>query len=484
MGDNSVLKNHFMKVNRAVVAIIWVIVCYLFVLKITGKYDDYITPIFLFAVSAVATVFSLRKIFTRTTAGILLVSLIMSNILVGYLGSGSSQATSMILVLCIASLYLDRTILLSMGGGLVLFYTVANLIRPIFKGNMVSDFTLMGLTMLILFFVTHWGSNLIAASAKNETKAKELITELESAMEAIKSNTFALDKDIETCNNNVETVHQITNSVSSAIQSMTGDVVSQTESANHINNMMGDANNQISEINEISKQMKKVSIKSNQVVSDGSNKISQMSNQMKIINDAVNKSYTTVKELNDSMEMVTNFLSGITQIAEQTNLLALNAAIEAARAGESGKGFAVVADEIRKLAEQSSSTAKQINKIITEVSEKTEAVLEDVNSGNVATQEGEAIVGQVNESFERIQSSFSDIDECISKEFSRVENVTSLLTLIRDEAERIASISESNSASTEELMATTQEQNASVESIYNLIQGIKESSSNLRSILK
>jgi methyl-accepting chemotaxis protein len=66
-----------------------------------------------------------------------------------------------------------------------------------------------------------------------------------------------------------------------------------------------------------------------------------------------------------SSEMA-NFVQVINDIADKVNLLSLNAAIEAARAGDAGRGFAVVADEISKLADATTSNAKEIENIIKE----------------------------------------------------------------------------------------------------------------------
>jgi len=80
--------------------------------------------------------------------------------------------------------------------------------------------------------------------------------------------------------------------------------------------------------------------------------------------ESLNVMNQSLKQIIESSKDISNSANLITDISDRINLLSLNAAIEAARAGDYGRGFAVVADEISKLADQTSSTIKNIESLI------------------------------------------------------------------------------------------------------------------------
>ncbi|HBD95174.1 MAG: hypothetical protein A2015_04785 [Spirochaetes bacterium GWF1_31_7] len=98
----------------------------------------------------------------------------------------------------------------------------------------------------------------------------------------------------------------------------------------------------------------------------------------------------SISEISETGKKVQNIVKIISDIADRTNLLSMNASIEAAHAGEQGKGFAVVASEIRKLSQNTASSAKMISSLIDEISDKIingEEIFKDLSSTFTAMHE-------------------------------------------------------------------------------------------------
>lgn len=218
-------------------------------------------------------------------------------------------------------------------------------------------------------------------------------------------------------------------------------------------------------------------------IEEGTEKISELVEHNKVISNAVGSARATVNELNKSMESVNRALEEILDIAEQTNMLALNAAIEAARAGKQGRGFAVVADEIRKLAEQSKNTADNINRIIQELTERSNDTLKRVYEGDEAVREGNVILESIADFFSKMSASVAETNRKLLEGLEGTKKITEIFIEIQQQVENVASISEENAASTEEVLATLEDQNNSIVQVQESMEEIAKLSKELRDLV-
>lgn len=98
------------------------------------------------------------------------------------------------------------------------------------------------------------------------------------------------------------------------------------------------------------------------------------------------------EQLNEKVAETDEVLKVVQEVTDQTNLLGLNAEIEAARVGDEGKGFGVVAEEIRKLADNTASSLKQIEEILNTLQDSNQDINQGVqNIENISTQQAEEI---------------------------------------------------------------------------------------------
>ncbi|HET6763712.1 MAG TPA: methyl-accepting chemotaxis protein [Longimicrobiaceae bacterium] len=147
----------------------------------------------------------------------------------------------------------------------------------------------------------------------------------------------------------------------------------------------------------------------------GGETVRQSVEGMRRIHAEVDSLSATIRRLGSRGEAVGQVSETIEDIADQTNLLALNAAIEAARAGEHGRGFAVVAQEIRRLAERSVDSAREIGATIRGVRDEVSMAAELTNGAAARAAEGIAMADGAAQALDRIMDSSTRTSELMQQ---------------------------------------------------------------------
>ncbi|MEU4692898.1 methyl-accepting chemotaxis protein [Actinoplanes sp. NPDC023714] len=161
------------------------------------------------------------------------------------------------------------------------------------------------------------------------------------------------------------------------------------------------------QIAESAQRVSKIAEETESAARAGDATIDQTRASMTAIRTQVDQIVQHMLALGEKSQQIGLVVDLVSELAEQTNILAINATIEASGAGEWGRRFAVVAEEIRKLADRTAASAKEIRALI-------EDVRGAVNTTVMATEIGAKAVDSGARQFNEATNNFREIVKLVA----------------------------------------------------------------------
>lgn len=290
--------------------------------------------------------------------------------------------------------------------------------------------------------------NIMRAVLKLRGELTAVVTELKNQSGNLFEQSDSLSKSASDTMNNMKDTDRAVDEMANGATMLAQETQSASENVIEIGNMIDKVNDNTEELAKDADNMKELGENAENILRQLIAGQKEMVTHIGVVNDKTH-------EANKAAGKISEVVNLITEIASQTNLLSLNASIEAARAGEAGRGFAVVAENIKQLAEQTTSSAADIQDIIHDLEqksgetvEKTEAVNNIVNKQSEDMKQTSDILNQVITGITGLIDKIDSIAVSVANMDKSKENVVDVIG-------NLSSVSQENAASTEETSAST-----------------------------
>ena len=329
------------------------------------------------------------------------------------------------------------------------------------------------------------------SQAEIPVRSKDEIGQLAKTFNMMKENLRNLINNVQGNAEQLSAAAQELSASTEEVTATTEDVTKQIESTSDAAQASSNASNEsarameetahgIQRIAEASQVLHTSSIGASDTANHGAEIIEQAKTQMSTINDSTTIVNELVQKLAKQTEEIESITKVITDITEQTNLLALNAAIEAARAGEHGKGFAVVADEVRKLAEDSKTSANSIVELTVEIQKDTVNVESAVSSALDSVKDGVNIISEAGSSFGLIVGAVESMTTQIQEISATAEELSASAEEVTASVNEIANGAEMASTSIDSIAAAMEEQSATMQQVSGVAVSLADSAAELQ----
>jgi len=220
-----------------------------------------------------------------------------------------------------------------------------------------------------------------------------------------------------------------------------------------------------------------------ELAKEGSEYINGFMLQLQSTQRYIEEAAASMELLNINSRKMNEILSTVNTISSQTNLLALNASIEAASAGEAGKSFAVVANEIKKLADETTSSVKEIGDLIVDVQKQSSVVSDRFIDSRKMITEGNINAQKAKEFFSLIMDVNSVVNKDIELISKSLYDLISRIESINKSMGEIAAIANNNGNASENNSAVIEQQTARSEEVTTSALVLSELAKNLDNVL-